>query len=100
MVAFSSLVAFVALFLTWIGYKGFNLIKEDIPRFNAENLVVQQDYGNYEVDTFHVSGVTFYYPVEGDRIGYKYFPSAPKNMEGQIDFMGYHINSGIVMKSE
>ena len=99
-VAKGVLVAFVALFLTWIGYKGFNLIKEDIPRFNAENLVVQQDYGNYEVDTFHVSGVTFYYPVEGDRIGYKYFPSAPKNMEGQIDFMGYHINSGIVMKSE
>ena len=86
--------------VVWMAYKGFNLVKEDIPRFNAEYLVQQQDYGKYETDVFYISGVKFYYPVEGDRIGYDCFPSAPKNMEDQIDFMGYNIDSGFIAISD
>lgn len=95
-VAKAVVVAMVSLLVVWMGYKGFTLIKEDATRFNPEYIVLQQDYGKYEADTFHISGVQFYYPVEGDRIGYDLFPSAPKNMEGQIEFMGYSLISGIM----
>ena len=35
--------------------------------------VNQQDYGSYELDSYQVNGVTFYYPVSGDRVGYIHF---------------------------
>lgn len=99
-VAKAAVIVFVSMLFVWIGYKGYNLIKEDIPRYNSEYLVLQQDYGKYEANVFHISGVKFYYPMEGDRIGYDYFPSAPRNMEGQIEFMGYNITSGFAPVSE
>lgn len=40
--------------------------------------VWQQDYGSYELESYEVEGVTFYYPVSGDRTGYGYFPSVPR----------------------
>ncbi|WP_026489031.1 LIC_10190 family membrane protein [Butyrivibrio sp. XBB1001] len=91
------LIAITAIIIAvWVGYKGVNVVKEDMPRFNPDYLLVQQDYGRYEADTFQISGMTFYYPVEGDRIGYDLFPSAPRNMEGEIEFRGYDIFSGFM----
>ena len=78
----------------WILYKGFNLVKEDIPRFNAKYLVTQQDYGTYETAEFKVENELFYFPVDGDRIGYYPFPSAPRDMSGEIKFLGNNIQSG------
>ena len=37
----------------------------------------QQDYGTYELESYEVNGVTFYYPASGDRTGYDRFPSIP-----------------------
>ncbi len=82
------------LICLWVAYKGFNLVVDDIPRFNPSYLVRQQDYGTYETDTFTVGDEVFYYPLEGDRIGYYAFPSAPKNMSLEIKFLGTNINDG------
>lgn len=43
--------------------------------------VNQQDYGSYELDSYQVNGVTFYYPVSGDRVGYDPFPALPRLTE-------------------
>jgi hypothetical protein len=88
------------VFVVWLLYKGVNLVRADIPSFNATNLVVQQDYGQYEVSSFDISGVTFYYPSEGDRIGYDYFPAATKDMSKEIKFIGYDVTSGFMNISE
>lgn len=90
---------FATILVAWIGYKGVRLVIDDVSRFNAANFLTQQDYGDYEVDTFVIGDVTFYYPVEGDRIGYKYFPSAPRDMTGQIELIGKRIEDGIVYKN-
>lgn len=39
--------------------------------------VWQQDYGRYELESYEACGVTFYYPVSGDRTGYDSFPAVP-----------------------
>ncbi|WP_026650836.1 LIC_10190 family membrane protein [Butyrivibrio proteoclasticus] len=84
----------VVLFCLWMLYKGFNIVMEDRVRFNAKYLVAQQDYGKYEVSSYTLNGVKFYYPVEGDRIGYDAFPSSPKDMTGEIELMGTNIRTG------
>lgn len=40
--------------------------------------VRQRDYNTYELDNFVVEGVIFYYPKEGDRVGYDAFPAIPR----------------------
>ncbi len=62
------------------GYKTAGLIRihaEMLPRYR-EYLVHQQDYGDYSevLSTYRVGDVTVYYPLEGDRTGYAYFPSS------------------------
>ena len=54
--------------------------------------VWQQDYGSYALESYEVEGVTFYYPVNGDRTGYDYFPSLPRKTT--IDFRGESIEEG------
>ena len=63
--------------LVFVMYKCAMLVRDDIPRFNATYLVVQQDYNRYELLSKEIGGITFYYPGEGDRTGYDPFPSAP-----------------------
>ncbi|RKM59844.1 hypothetical protein D6855_08645 [Butyrivibrio sp. CB08] len=84
------------VFILWIAYKGVNLVLEDIPRFNPAYLVNQQDYGTYDARTFELGGTTFYYPAEGDQIGYYPFPSATHDISGEIQLMGDTIDSGFI----
>lgn len=52
----------------------------------------QQDYGVYDLDSFVVEGITFYYPKSGDRVGYVNFPAVPGREE--IVFRKTHIRNG------
>ena len=85
-----------ALIVIWLLYKGMNIVVEDYGRFNALYLADQQDYGEYEVDSFEVQGTTIYYPVEGDRVGYYPFPAATSDIADKIEFMGSKIEDGII----
>ncbi|MCM1296451.1 MAG: hypothetical protein NC311_13010, partial [Muribaculaceae bacterium] len=60
--------------------------------------VWQQDYGSYELESYETGGVTFYYPVRGDRTGYDHFPSVPRQM--QIFFRGESIREGFYPTQE
>lgn len=54
--------------------------------------VNQKDYGSYENEVYEINGESFYYPLEGDRIGYEAFPSSP--MRAEIEFRGETIEEG------
>lgn len=54
--------------------------------------VCQQDYGHYDLESYDVNGVTFYYPSSGDRTGYDSFPSLPRRT--RIVFRGETIKEG------
>ena len=54
--------------------------------------IVQQDYGSYELNSFEVNGVRFYYPKNGDRTGYEAFPAVPAEIE--FEFRGEGIQDG------
>lgn len=56
--------------------------------------VVQQDYGTYELNSFEVNGVRFYYPESGDRVGYESFPAIP--MKKEIRFRGEDLRDGFL----
>lgn len=82
----------VVLFLV---YKGFALSREAVS-YERGYWLLQKDYENYETCTYEVEGITFYCPVEGDRVGYEAFPSSPT--EAQIKFMGDGLAGGFVVK--
>lgn len=88
--------AVTLFFCIWIFYKGINLLLEDISKFNAINLVKQQDYGTYDISGFTIEGVTFYYPKEGDRIGYYPFPAATHDLLGEMELIGDDIREGFM----
>lgn len=52
----------------------------------------QAGYGIYEMENYEVDGYTFYYPVQGDRVGYDYFPAAPTAVD--IELRGIGIEDG------
>lgn len=54
--------------------------------------VWQQDYGVYDVESYEISGETFYYGTYGDRTGYQHFPSAPT--KANIIFRGESMKDG------
>lgn len=58
----------------------------------TENYIWQADYGTYALKTYEIDGVTFYYPIEGDRTGYASFPSAPTH--AAIELRGEGLKSG------
>jgi hypothetical protein len=87
--------AFIAILSLWLIYKGANVVLEDVPRFNAKYLAGQQDYGVYETGTFKLGDTTFYYPLEGDKVGYAPFPSATHDLTGEVDLMGGNLTNGI-----
>ncbi len=90
----------VGFFAFWMFFKCVNLVIEDCSRFNARYLVDQQDYGTYETKTFELGDVTFYYPAEGDRIGYAPFPSATSDVSGKVKLMGKTIGEGFISTQE
>ncbi len=63
-----------------------------VTQSNLPYYVAQQNYGSYELDSYEVNGVTFYYPVSGDRVGYDAFPAIPRKVE--ITFRGDTLKQG------
>lgn len=59
-------------------------------------LLSQKDYENYETRSYEIEGITFYCPMEGDRVGYEAFPSSPQ--EAKIRFLGDGLADGFVVK--
>ena len=57
----------------------------------------QENYGVYEMESYKLDGVTFYYPVYGDRAGYEYFPSACVKVEG-LECRGETMKEGYVKR--
>ncbi len=90
--------AVVALFMLWMVYKGVNLILEDSARFNAAYLVKQQDYGSYDTREFKLGDTTFYYPAQGDQIGYYPFPAATHDVSDLVQMRGTSIKYGFKAK--
>ncbi len=58
----------------------------------AAYLVSQKDYENFDTVAYELHGYTFYYPKEGDRVGYQDFPSAP--VKAEDIFSGDKIEEG------
>ena len=57
----------------------------------------QKEYGSYEKVSYEINGASFYYPQEGDRIGYDAFPSSPAKAD--IEFRGENIEDGFRKKA-
>lgn len=52
----------------------------------------QTDYGTYELGSYEVGSITFYYPLQGDRTGYDPFPAAPA--QGGFELRGDDLSGG------
>lgn len=59
---------------------------------NQPFYLTQKDYGQYESAVYEINGVSFYYPLEDDRIGYETFPSSTTKVD--IEFRGENIEEG------
>lgn len=77
-------------------YKGLALGREIVRTYENAYWLVQKDYENYEVLSYEMEGVTFYYPVEGDQVGYDSFPSSPTKAE--LSFLGEGLEDGFIVK--
>ena len=82
--------AAVVLFL--LLYKGAALCRQMAASYVDDYWIFQKDYDNFETLSYEIEGVTFYYPKEGDRVGYESFPSSPAKAE--IQFLGQDIEDG------
>ncbi len=91
---------FVATMALWLVYKGVNIALEDSQRFNSRYIFTQQDYGQYETNSFELDGNIFYYPKNGDQVGYDPFPSATHDVSDEIELMGNEIKDGFRNISE
>lgn len=78
-------------------YKGLALGREIVGTYENAYWLVQKDYENYETLSYQIEGVTFYYPIEGDQVGYDSFPSSPTKAE--ISFLGEELADGFVVKA-
>ncbi len=88
------------LFVLFMVYKGLNLVVDDVSHFNPYYLAFQQDYGEYETEEFQMGEYTFYYPEDGDRIGYAPFPGATHDVSGEVELMGPGISQGFITISQ
>lgn len=75
--------------------------KNSIPmavKIADEYLVWQQPYGSYEVQSCQIGNETFYYPLNGDRVGYEPFPSS--TVQPSVRFRGESIKDGFFGKKD
>lgn len=72
------------------------LLKYTLQILPQNQYIWQQEYGVYEMTSFQVGDVQIYYPLEGDRNGYEYFPAANRYVE--IELRGESIKDGFRMK--
>lgn len=82
-------VCMMGLFLA---YKAAAFGRELAVFYVNDYWIFQKDYDSFETESYEIEGVTFYYPVTGDRAGYESFPSAPA--KAQIAFRGEGIADG------
>lgn len=75
-------------------YKGAALGGQIVSGYENDYWIAQKDYENFPVLPYEINGVTFYYPAEGDRVGYESFPSAP--VKTDVVFMGDTIRDGFM----
>ncbi len=87
-----------ALVVLFLAYKTGYMVIEDASRFDATYLVKQQDYGRYETAEFTLGPDTYYYPADGDQIGYYPFPAATHDVTGEVELMGSSIKDGYMPK--
>lgn len=73
-------------------YKCAALGGEIVRSYVNDYWLVQKDYENYETLSYEINGITFYYPLKGDQVGYEAFPSAPVKTE--VELMGGDIREG------
>ena len=89
--------AALAMTVLLLLYKGLALGREIVGSYENAYWLVQKDYENYETLSYQIEGVTFYYPIEGDQVGYDSFPSSPTKAE--ISFLGEELADGFVVKA-
>lgn len=77
-------------------YKALALGREIAASYENAYWLLQKDYENYETLPYEIEGVTFYYPAEGDQVGYESFPSSPGKAE--ISFLGEGLADGFIVK--
>ena len=82
----------IAAVLLLFVYKGIAMGRQVAGSYVNDYWVLQKDYDNFETLSYEIEGVTFYYPKEGDRVGYESFPSSPTKAE--IQFLGQDIKDG------
>ena len=88
--------AVLTLTILFLLYKGLALGREIVFSYENAYWLVQKDYENYETLSYQIEGVTFYYPIEGDKVGYDSFPSSPAKAE--ISFLGDTLADGFIVK--
>lgn len=76
----------------FMAYKLAALGRELAVSYVNDYWLCQKDYENYEVLSYEIEGITFYYPAKGDRTGYESFPSSP--MKAQIGLRGDGLEDG------
>ena len=64
---------------------------------SSEFYIWQENYGVYELTSFEVEGQNIYYPVNGDRTGYEYFPTTTGIVE-ELEFRGETMKDGFRKK--
>lgn len=80
------------LVLAFVAVKAVTLARYAWSVSDEPYYIVQQDYGSYELNSFEVNGVRFYYPESGDRVGYEAFPAVPAEIE--FEFRGEGLQNG------
>lgn len=88
---------FAALVLVFLAVKAVTFTKYAWSVSDEPYYIAQQEYGTYELDSFEVNDVRFYYPVSGDRVGYEAFPAIP--LKKEITFRGERLRDGFRGKS-
>jgi hypothetical protein len=81
-----------ALIVIIVAVKAVSLIRYVYGNANQPYYINQQAYGEYDLASYEVNGVTFYYPTEGDRVGYDKFPAIPRKVD--IIFRGDDVSDG------
>jgi hypothetical protein len=81
-----------SLIIILVALKTVSLIRYMYTNIWQPYYITQQPYNEYELESYDVNGVTFYYSVDGDRVGYDKFPSIPTKVD--IVFRGSDITDG------
>ena len=82
----------IVAIVVFLFYKAIAFGRELSAAYVNDYWLCQKDYDNYKTLSYEIEGITFYYPVEGDRVGYDSFPSSPT--KAQIGLRGDGIEDG------